>query len=132
MRELGCRASSVGDHGTDRARRVRRPGRGYDREARGGADDGARCAALKPLDVAHRLHASGFLVTIDLCVETAGAAALMQLTPKTLRNQRSELRGPRWQLRHGHAYYAIADVLDWIGTQASLGQASERGHAPPP
>lgn len=83
--------------------------------------------------VARQLHAAGFLVTIDLRVEAAGAAAFLGVTPKTLRNQRSELRGPQWELRHGLAYYAISDLLDWRGgTRASLGSRDvvEQTHSP--
>lgn len=85
-----------------------------------------------PDDVARQLQAAGFLVTLDLHVEAAGAASLMGISPKTLRNHRSDLRGPRWELRHGHAYYAVTDVLEWIGTQASLGSTTDIVHAPPP
>jgi hypothetical protein len=79
-------------------------------------------------DIARQLHQAGFVVTLDLRVHAAGAAALLGCTPKTLRNQRCELRGPRWELRHGQAFYAIADLLDWIGTAPSLGAADEIDH----
>lgn len=73
-----------------------------------------------PADIAEQLQAAGFLVLAGGEVEAAGAALLLGITPKTLRNWRSELAGPPWRVARGLAWYRIADVLAWRGTSASL------------
>jgi hypothetical protein len=62
--------------------------------------------------LAHELAAAGYVVTIGLEVEASGAAAALGLSPKTLRNMRSELRGPSWRLVRGIAWYRLTDIFD--------------------
>lgn len=73
-----------------------------------------------PADIGTQLQAAGFLVLASGEVEAAGAAFLLQVTPKTLRNWRSSLEGPPWRVARGLAWYRVADILAWRGTSASL------------
>ena len=65
------------------------------------------------------LEEAGFLVLASGEVEAAGAAYLLQLSPKTLRNMRAELDGPPWRTARRIVWYRITDVLAWRGTLAS-------------
>lgn len=82
--------------------------------------------------IAASLQADGFLVTVAHEVESAGAAMMLGLTPKTLRNWRSDLTGPPWRIVRGLAWYRIQDVLAWGGgTLVSLQPSGSRADAPP-
>lgn len=80
-------------------------------------------------DIARRLADAGFVVTIDHEVESAGAAALLGVTPKTLRNWRADLAGPNWRVRGRIVLYAIADLIAWRGTLASLSRSISHVHS---
>lgn len=71
-------------------------------------------------DIARYLTTAGFLVLESGEVEAAGAAYLLGIMPKTLRNWRADLAGPPWRVTRGLAWYRISDVLAWRGTSASL------------
>jgi hypothetical protein len=63
--------------------------------------------------IGEQLKSAGFLVTLDYEVESAGAAWLLNITPKTLRNWRCELQGPHFRHQHSLILYSIEDVLTW-------------------
>lgn len=73
--------------------------------------------------IARQLADAGFVVTIDREVESAGAAAVLGLTPKTLRNWRSELMGPDWKVHGRIVLYAIADLIAWRRDAGVLGES---------
>lgn len=66
----------------------------------------------------HGLQERGHHVTPDLRTTSAGAAELLGISPGTLRNWRSEGKGPA--SKHiGQVWYWIPEVLDWIDAQGA-------------
>lgn len=66
------------------------------------------------------LQERGYHVTPDRRTTNAGAAALLGISPGTLRNWRSEGKGPTPKVI-GQVWYSIPEVLDWIDAQAPPG-----------
>jgi hypothetical protein len=73
-------------------------------------------------ELTHRLHADGFIVTIDGEVESAAVAELLELAPKTLRNWRAEEVGPPSRTVRGNAWYPIAALARWIAEEQRVGR----------
>lgn len=74
---------------------------------------------MKPADLEERtrdaaaaLRTAGFYVSVDGCTDTRGAAALLHIAEKTLRNRRAEGRSPRANHRvAGRLFFRIEDLL---------------------
>jgi hypothetical protein len=73
-------------------------------------------------ELTHRLHAGGFIVTIDGEVESAGVADWLRLSVKTLRNWRAEDIGPPSRTVRGNAWYSIAGLASWIAEEQRAGR----------
>jgi hypothetical protein len=65
-----------------------------------------------------RLTAAGHRVTLGGFTDTDGAAALLGCAPKTLRNWRTQKRGPRAFHLPGGVFYDIAQVISWCNAQS--------------
>ena len=66
--------------------------------------------------VVHELRALGVHVTPDNRVVANGAAKLIGVSQKTLRNWRSTGEGPPWT-RAGQVWYRVPAVLEWLDAQ---------------
>lgn len=84
-----------------------------------------------PADIGDQLQAAGFLVLQSGEVEAAGAAFLLQISPKTLRNMRAECDGPPFRVARRLVWYSIDAVLAWRGTLASLQSSATRAKFAP-
>lgn len=75
-------------------------------------------------ELTHRLHADGFIVTIDGEVESAGVADCLKLSVKTLRNWRAEAEdlGPPSRTVRGNAWYSIRGLARWIAEEQRAGR----------
>lgn len=65
---------------------------------------------------AQRIKSAGHWITDDNRVTADGAAYLIGIKPKTLRNWRSERKGPPPLQRGRLITYHLHDVLNWIST----------------
>lgn len=84
-------------------------------------------------EIESELQASGFLVLSTGEVEAAGAAMVLGISPKTLRNWRSNLEGPPWRTVRGFSWYSIKALLAWqSGTGSSLQSQRDQAESPRP
>jgi len=65
------------------------------------------------LEAAAALRTLGELVTPDLRINGKGAAMMIGVSQKTLRNWRSIGEGPRWWTA-GVVWYRLDDVVAWL------------------
>lgn len=63
--------------------------------------------------LADRLRAAGFSVTLGLCCDVAGAAAVLGVSQRTLRRWRDEQRGPR-TVTAGRLWYPLTELLRFL------------------
>lgn len=76
-----------------------------------------------------RLRDEGYSVTIADEINSGACAWILGIEEGTLRNWRSRKFGPAWTTRRGRAWYALADVMNWIREEANEGEIVTRNDA---
>lgn len=80
---------------------------------------------MKLDQVRGRLQSSGFIVTADDRISERAAAALIGLSPKTLRNWRSAGQGPPSVSICRRAWYPLEQLVAWITATKSPAMSRE-------
>lgn len=74
----------------------------------------------RTVQAAAALRALGHHVTPDLRMKALATAELIGIRPRTLRNWRSERKGPAWAMFGGQPWYRVEDVVRWLDSAERL------------
>ncbi len=71
----------------------------------------------RAVSAAAALRVLGEHVTPDLRMRAQATAALVGQKPRTLRNWRSDRKGPPWVMRGGQPWYRVIEVVRWLDSE---------------
>lgn len=70
------------------------------------------------VELGRKLHAEGFIVTLDFCVQPPAIVRLMRRSEKRIRNLRCDLKGPpAFSVGRG-VWYRLDDYLRWCDSRS--------------